>query len=983
MARLAFRQGIVSHQSDTSNNPTFLSVNGNYVDLVVSPDPTIIAFIHRTADYLYTESVSESQAWGPLDGTSVWLYWDLDATTGLVTKGLTDLQPIESPNTPQNPAVGQMWFNSTTNQWHEYTGSRFAEVIRVFAAHLLNGSTLQSMANNPVDFTGTQVGINTSVTVGSLLFTSLGNPIIGDNNMFFTSEDRFFAGVPSGSALRISNIIMTGEAVNNMAAYSVVQYNDFNQIGTANPFVQGLRLYGIIETDAVIGDSVNFIPEGMIVNEDWDWIADGATVNDPVYVSATGTIVLTPAAPQQLPVGVVTGQQEIMFAPRLFPQVTVNASTGSTDSSAAQQNALDIANHVQSITNHDDIDTTQANVDDVLTWNGSIWEPSPPTATAMSSGGVTSQDLQNAIDGVEAAQAIVDQAQDDAATAEETDDDAVNAAQDALISANNTLAQANATLAAANATLAHDGGVQDAAIATLSDEQDDLAELVTDNASDIVDLQNGFAAMVSGSTPVINVDATAAPANVDLGTNADGVVTILNMFDLTNGGVITSADPINGETNLANYSQADQVLAIPNSLNAPDPVSATQPNNAPDTVIFEIVPGVVELQRSRNGGWFNRVVETSFADNPAGTEWRQTTTGTFTDFAAALNNQIGNEIVNAPALQMRVIESGDIYDIDVTSWQNGGGGGFAAIATLNGAVSGDGWTLSLIPEVSDLVADTAANTANTTANTTAINAIETQLEDLACFFIPLSFSGVLPDSTIVAQYVVATDSAFASPADQPIGTASVASNDATNGNAAVLNIMKNGSFVGFITFADGATTGTISVQTTATFAKNDVITIETATQFGLSDVAFTIIMKRTGPIDPNVPLGPYPVSNIYDAQVGLPDVDGYFVFDPDEEFSSIETFQMGPVYALEEGTPFLPNSVNGEALGGSLNQRRPNDPAVIGLHFWSEVPNEPTEFVLNPVPLLDENGDQYTNDQVFAQFPSNWVLTTNGLQKQV
>lgn len=511
MARLAFRQGIVSHQSDTSNNPTFLSVNGNYVDLVVSPDPTIIAFIHRTADYLYTESVSESQAWGPLDGTSVWLYWDLDATTGLVTKGLTDLQPIESPNTPQNPAVGQMWFNSTTNQWHEYTGSRFAEVIRVFAAHLLNGSTLQSMANNPVDFTGTQVGINTSVTVGSLLFTSLGNPIIGDNNMFFTSEDRFFAGVPSGSALRISNIIMTGEAVNNMAAYSVVQYNDFNQIGTANPFVQGLRLYGIIETDAVIGDSVNFIPEGMIVNEDWDWIADGATVNDPVYVSATGTIVLTPAAPQQLPVGVVTGQQEIMFAPRLFPQVTVNASTGSTDSSAAQQNALDIANHVQSITNHDDIDTTQANVDDVLTWNGSIWEPSPPTATAMSSGGVTSQDLQDAIDGVEAAQAIVDQAQDDAATAEETDDDAVNAAQDALISANNTLAQANATLAAANATLAHDGGVQDAAIATLSDEQDDLAELVTDNASDIVDLQNDLAAMTSGSTPVASSEQFFVP----------------------------------------------------------------------------------------------------------------------------------------------------------------------------------------------------------------------------------------------------------------------------------------------------------------------------------------------------------------------------------------------------------------------------------------------------------------------------------------
>ena len=65
-------------------------------------------------------------------------------------------------------------------------------------------------------------------------------------------------------------------------------------------------------------------------------------------------------------------------------------------------------------------------------------------------GGVTAVQLADAKAAVEAAQAIRDQAQDDAAAAEESEDDTENTAQDALIAANDQLAKANAALAAAN-----------------------------------------------------------------------------------------------------------------------------------------------------------------------------------------------------------------------------------------------------------------------------------------------------------------------------------------------------------------------------------------------------------------------------------------------------------------------------------------------------------------------------------------------------
>ena len=68
MAQLTFRQGIVRYQTDTANNPTILKKNGAYIDLIVSPDPTVLTFAHFAVDYLFDELLSVSQAWGPFSG---------------------------------------------------------------------------------------------------------------------------------------------------------------------------------------------------------------------------------------------------------------------------------------------------------------------------------------------------------------------------------------------------------------------------------------------------------------------------------------------------------------------------------------------------------------------------------------------------------------------------------------------------------------------------------------------------------------------------------------------------------------------------------------------------------------------------------------------------------------------------------------------------------------------------------------------------
>ena len=94
--RLSFRHGIIRCQTDYTGTPTFLrksSLGGEFIDLIVSPDPTIISIAHQGANYLIEETKTVTHAWGPFapHGITQYLYWDISFLDGSLTRSFTKI----------------------------------------------------------------------------------------------------------------------------------------------------------------------------------------------------------------------------------------------------------------------------------------------------------------------------------------------------------------------------------------------------------------------------------------------------------------------------------------------------------------------------------------------------------------------------------------------------------------------------------------------------------------------------------------------------------------------------------------------------------------------------------------------------------------------------------------------------------------------------------------------------------------------------
>ncbi len=144
--KLSFRQGIARYQTDVLSTPIFLqkgSGSSFFVNLVVSPDPTIIAFAHKNANYIVEEIKSVPNAWGPIATTqTTYLYWDVDMLTGNITRGMTVAPPIYSGAAPSTPVIDQHWFDTIETVMRIWTGFKWIDKIRVFAGFVTSGSII-------------------------------------------------------------------------------------------------------------------------------------------------------------------------------------------------------------------------------------------------------------------------------------------------------------------------------------------------------------------------------------------------------------------------------------------------------------------------------------------------------------------------------------------------------------------------------------------------------------------------------------------------------------------------------------------------------------------------------------------------------------------------------------------------------------------------------------------------------------------------
>lgn len=284
-----FRQGIISYQ----DTPTFFLVfSGGKVSINAGTTPTNITFAHGNSDYLFTESESVVNAWvGPFSSIDYWLYWDLDVFSGLRTFGSTTVNPFSPTNGygatfPTSPVANQHFFNTTTNKMNVWNGNSWGEKIRLFAAKLTNGSTLDPLA------TGTQIGSFSQRNVGHILFNSDGLPIKTSNRFglgsFITTESYLNSQVDQNNSYKLESLKQVGKAVEPIPKFYCITWKGPNQLGIASNFFPQYPCIGVSSSDIGINGVSSFITDGLISNpNNWNF---SQPPNTSLWVGPSGQI---------------------------------------------------------------------------------------------------------------------------------------------------------------------------------------------------------------------------------------------------------------------------------------------------------------------------------------------------------------------------------------------------------------------------------------------------------------------------------------------------------------------------------------------------------------------------------------------------------------------------------------------------------------------------------------------------------------------
>lgn len=300
--RIPFRQGIVRQQSN------FLQVSGSAINLIVSPDPTIIAFAHSTGNYLFEERKTVTSAWtGFTGGPPYWLYWNIDLITGLRTFGYTKIQPVDGALAPASPQTDQHWFDINTNLMKVWNGQRWITKIRCFAGKYEGGMSLTQYP------TGTQVGINTANDAGYILFDDDDKPVkkfdTFNQGRFITTETPLASQFAQAANFKLEASLELMEAIEYIPKWSAVCYKQVYKIGLASPVDPSHPAIGISNEDIYATEVRGVVTSGFVRDPNWNWPNPPET---PLFVGLAGE--LTTAVPQQFSlqqVGYIVGPQTI------------------------------------------------------------------------------------------------------------------------------------------------------------------------------------------------------------------------------------------------------------------------------------------------------------------------------------------------------------------------------------------------------------------------------------------------------------------------------------------------------------------------------------------------------------------------------------------------------------------------------------------------------------------------------------------------
>lgn len=288
--KLSFRQGIARYQTDVSSNPIFLQRSagaGNFIDLLVSPDPTIIVFSHHEANYIVEESKSIDNAWGPINNTqTTYLFWDINLLTGAVTRGTTLFPPMYTGTPTSSPTIDQHWYDTTDNVMRTWNGSKWVEKIRVFAGYITSAAIIHPYR------IGSQAGILGDFDGGNIILDAYNKPLRQSDGTFVTSSTDLIISNNSAKKVKFETEVLNGMAAEPIPKFTLVQMRAGRQIVTGRSTDFTSRVAGIVTEDLYLNEVGYIIPDGLVRNEQWDFAAD--KINRPIFCGPNGQVTTVP-----------------------------------------------------------------------------------------------------------------------------------------------------------------------------------------------------------------------------------------------------------------------------------------------------------------------------------------------------------------------------------------------------------------------------------------------------------------------------------------------------------------------------------------------------------------------------------------------------------------------------------------------------------------------------------------------------------------
>lgn len=292
--RLNFRQGIARARS-ILGVPDFLNYNNTFstVDVNITTPWLIATAAFKDKNYLLEERANQSQSWGPFAWDPKWgaqppvvtyqLYWDINLATGAVTKGYTPWAPTYGTTASLAPRIDQHWFSTTDNIMYVWDSTAWRQTCRVFAASFGPGTQVITHRHF-----GSQVGIVGSFLAGYITYGEDLKGVRLDDGTFLSSATDLIVNTGRYSSpvnLEASSTAMI--AAEPIPAFSCVTNSDLSEISLASSADVNAYPIGIATKEAALGEGVEFIAEGVLYNDQWDW---DFSLGKDIFCAVDGTL---------------------------------------------------------------------------------------------------------------------------------------------------------------------------------------------------------------------------------------------------------------------------------------------------------------------------------------------------------------------------------------------------------------------------------------------------------------------------------------------------------------------------------------------------------------------------------------------------------------------------------------------------------------------------------------------------------------------